>query len=255
MATQVYRSVYTGAEIDQAIADMQGALSAQLIVNDFSGGTGKVASAELAKILNNNIIANDQPEHIKSQLTSIADSHLLTDAEYSKFSFLERSSAFRGGFANAAARDTAISSEYAGYLGNEISFLQDDGSGDNLSEFSRWDSVAGAWRKIQLYNTGGSVPTTIATAGANNFLSFRFARYNTMKAMVQASTLDGTQRQVQEAVLTYVHGDVYISVYNELGNNTGLFSLSTAVDSTNVYLVLTTTQANLSVTGKILAMI
>jgi hypothetical protein len=255
MATQIYRSVYTGAEIDQAIADMQGALSAQLIVNDFSGGTGKIASAELAKILNNSIIANDQPTHIRSQLTSIPDSHVLTDAEYSKFNFLTSSSGFRGRFVNSSARDTALSTEYPGYTGKEISFIDDDGSGDNLSELSRWDVSSGSWKKVQLYNAGGSVPVTIAAAGANNFLSFRFARYNTMKAMVQVSTADGTQRQVQEAMLTYIHGDVYISVYSEVGNNSGLFSLSTAVDSTNVYLVVTTTQANLSVTGKVLAMI
>ncbi len=255
MATQIYRSVHTGPEIDQAISQMQGSLSAQLIVNDFSGGTGKVASAELAKILNNNIIANDQPAHIRSQLTSIADSHVLTDAEYTRFNYLSRSTSFRGVFVNDAARTTAISSEYSGYLGNEITFLQDDGSGDNLSEFSRWDAISSSWKKIQLYNTGGTVPQTITTASANNFLSFRFVRYNTMKVLVSASTLDGTQRHVQEATLTYVNGDVYISVYGETGNNTNLMTLTTSVDSSNVYIVVNTQQANLSITGRVLAMI
>lgn len=258
MATQVYRSVYTGQEIDQAIADMQGALSAQLIVNDFSGGTGKIASAELAKILNNNIIANNQPAQLKSQITSIPDSHLLTDAEYSSLKYATgtgRTSAFRGVFANAAARDTAISTEYAGYHGNEISFLQDDGSGDNLNEFSRWDTSSNTWKKVQLYNTGGTVPVVIAAASSTNFLSFRFARYNTMKVLVSARSADGTQGQVQEAILSYIHGDVYISVYSEVGNSSTLFNLTTAVDSTNVYVVLNTTAPNLTVTGKVMAMV
>lgn len=255
MANQVYRSVYTGPEIDQAITEMRGALSASLIVNDFSGGTGKIASAELAKILNANIIANDQPAHIKSQLTSIADSHLLTDAEYARFNFLTRSSAFRGGFTNAAARDTAISSEYTGYLGNEISFIQDDGSGDNLSEFSRWDAVSGSWKKIILYNAAGTAPATIPTASANNLFSFRFARYNTMKCLVSVSSADGTQRQIQEAILTYVSGNVYISVYNEVGNSQSLFNITTSLDATNVYLVVNTLSANLVVTGKVIAMV
>lgn len=255
MATQVYRSVYTGQEIDQAIADMRGALSVNLIVNDFSGGTGRIASAELAKTLNASIIANDQPTHIKSQLASIPDAHLLSDAEYAQIGYTDRTIAFRGVFATAAARDAAIGSEYAKYKGSELSFLQDDDSGDGLSEFSSWDAVAGVWRKVKLYNVGGTIPQTIATASATNFLSFRFARYNTMKVLVQASTLDGKQRQVQEAILTYINGDVYISVYSELGNNTGLFTLSTSVDSTNCYIVMNTTQANLSITGKVIAMI
>lgn len=255
MANQVYRSVYTGQEIDQAITEMRGALSASLIVNDFSGGTGKIASAELAKILNANIIANNQPANIKTQLTSIPDSHLLTDAEYSRFNYLTRSSAFRGGFASAAARDTAISSEYTGYQGNEVSFIQDDGSGDNLSEFSRWDMSTKTWKKIVLYNSGGTTPSTIATAGATNLFSFRYARYNTMKCFVSVSSADGTQRQVQEAILTYVAGSVYISVYNEVGNSQSLFTITTALDATNVYLVVNTLSANLVVTGKVIAMI
>lgn len=255
MANQVYRSVYTGQEIDQAIADMRGAVSAALIVNDFSGGTGKIASAELAKTLHDMIVANDDPNHIKSQLTSIPDSHLLTDAEYTKFNFLGRSTAFRGVFADAATRQTAIQGEYAGYLGNEISFIQNDGSGDNLNEFSRWDITSGSWKKVQLYNAGGLPPQVVAAASATNYLSFRFARYNTMKCLVSVSNAAGNQRQIQEAILTYIAGDVYISVYNEVGNVSNLFTLSTAVDSTNVYLVVNTTQANLSLTGKILAMI
>lgn len=253
--TQVYRSVFTGQEIDQAISEMQGALSAQLIVNDFSGGTGKVASAELAKILNNNIIANNQPANIRAQLVSIPDSHVLTDAEYSKFNYLGSSTTFRGVYANAAARDTAINSEYAHYLGNEVSFIADDGSGDSLSEFSRWDIPTSSWKKIQLYNAGGTPQQTIPAATATNLFSFRKARYTAMKCLVAVCDAAGANRQIQEVLITYVVNDAYISVYNEIGNSQTLFSLTTAIDANNVYVVVNTTAANLKVSGKILAMI
>lgn len=251
----VYRSVYTGQEIDQAISEMRSALSAQLIVNDFSGGTGRVASAELAKILNANIIANNQPANIKTQLTSIPDSHVLTDAEYSKFNFLGRATSFRGVYNNASDRDTAISNEYANYLGNELTFIQDDGSGDSLSEFSRWDIQSGSWKKVQLYNAGGTKPQVIAAAGATNLFSFRIARYAAMKCLVAVSDATGANRQIQEVLITYVGTDTYISVYNEIGNSQSLFNLTTSIDPNSVYLVVNTLSANLTVTGKILAMI
>jgi hypothetical protein len=253
--TQVYRSVFTGAEIDQAISEMRGALSAQLISNDFTGGTGKIASAELAKILNNNIIANNQPANIRSQLTSIPDSHVLTDAEYSKFNYLGGTSSFRGVFTNAANRDTTIGPEYAHYLGNEVSFLADDGSGDNLSEFSRWDVPTSTWKKVQLYNAGGTPPQVIATASATNLFYFRKARYTAMKCLVAVCDAAGANRQIQEVLITFVVNDTYISVYNEIGNSQTLFNLTTAIDANNVYVVVNTTAANLTVTGKILAMI
>jgi hypothetical protein len=256
MATpQKYISVFTGQEIDQAIAEMRGALSASLIVNDFSGGTQKVASAELAKILKGMVDANNLPANIKTQLLSNANTHVLTDAEYSKINYLTRSTSFRGVFTNAAERTAALSSEYTGYTGNEVTFIQDDGSGDGLSEFSRWDTTTSSWAKIRLYNTGGTTPTTIVSAGPNNLFSFRKDRYNTMKVLVSVSNSVGSQRQIQEAIVTVIGSDTYISVYNEVGNVSNLYSLSSSISGNNVNLVVTTTLPNLVVTGRVLAMI
>jgi len=255
MATQKYISIYTGAEIDQAITEMRGALSASNIVNDFSGGTTKVASAELAKILKGMIDTNNQPSNIKTQLLSVPDTHVLTDAEYAALGHLGRATSFRGSYNNAAARDTALTSEYVSYVGNEVTFIYDDGSGDSLSEFSRWNPNTLRWEKIQLYNAAGTPPQTIATASAYTLFSYRQARYNTMKALVSVSSADGTQRQIQEALITYVGTDTYISVYNEVGNASNLFNLTTSIASGYVNLIVNTTAANLVVTGRIIAMI
>lgn len=257
MATpQKYISVFTGAEIDQAISEMRGALSASLIVNDFTtGGAGKIASAELAKILKQQVDANNLPANIKAQLLSVPNTKVLTDAEYARLNYLTSTTAFRGGFTNAASRAAALTSEYVGYTGNEVTFLVDDGSGDSLSEFSRWDIPSSSWKKIKLYNEGGTTPQVVATASTITLLTFRKDRYNTMKALVSVQNSGATSRQVQEVLITFIGADTYISVYNEVGNATNLFTLGSSISGDFVNLTVTTLSANLTVTGKMIAML
>jgi len=221
-----YRSVFTGQEIDEAIATMRASsLGIGLLVNDFSGGVSKIASAELAKILKTTVDANDEPAHIKAQLMSIPNAKVLSDVEYNRVVNLGNTVAFRGSFANADARATATNTESVGYIGGEITFIADDGSHDHLPEFSTWDWNNSVWRKVQLYNEGGTFPVVVATASATNLFNFKANRYSAIKVLIVSSNGNGTQKQVQEALITHIGTDTYISVYNEVGN-ANLISLS-----------------------------
>lgn len=259
LSTNRYRSVFSGREIDEAIASMKNTLSSDLIVNDFTtGGQGKIASAELTKILKSQVDANDDPAHIKSQLLSVPNTHTLNDLEYSTIQELTASSSFRGSFVDAAARDVAIANSAvttADMKGNEITFLEDDGSGDGLSEFSRWDTSSNSWEKIQLYNLGEVKPQTIAVASSVVLFSYRTEKYNTMKCLVSVCNSTQTQRQVCEVLVTHVGVDTYVSIYSEIGNVSTLFDVSTTIASGLVNLIITTKSPNLTISGKRIAML
>ena len=226
VAPQKYRSVFTGQEIDQAVAAMRDSLKINLISNDFTGGTGKIASAELAKILRTDLDAVNTGANIKAKLLSIPDAKVLTDVQYARVAALGGTPSFRGVYTNPTTRDAALTAEVATYTGNEIAFLADDGFGDGISEFSRWDQGSASWKKVVLDSGQGTYPQVIAAASNVNLFSFRANRYSAMKCLVVVSNANGTQKQVLEGLITHIGKDTYISVHNEVGNVSNLFNLS-----------------------------
>jgi hypothetical protein len=257
VAPQKYRSVFTGQEIDEAIASMQGSLNAGLIANDFNGGVGRIASAELAKTLKNTIDANNTGVNIKTLLLSVPNTKVLTDAEHTRLNFLTSTTSFRGSYPSAAVRDAALEDESASYVGGELTFLVDDGSGDELSEISRWDPGSNSWKKVQLYNAAGASPQLIAAESAVDMFTYRTVRYSALKVLIAAHNIGQTQRQVQEALLTHVGSDTYISVYNEIGNVSNLFNITSSINTSTgiVTVTVNTLAANVTLTGSVLAMI
>lgn len=86
-----YRSVFTGAEIDALLASIKTKIDQSLIKNDFTGGEGYVASAEVVKTLNDAIVNLQNPNFFKALLLSLTDNNIYTTAEKQKLASVDLS--------------------------------------------------------------------------------------------------------------------------------------------------------------------
>lgn len=245
-----YRSIYTGQEIDEAIASMKASVGL-IISNDFLGGQDKAASAELAKTLNDHLTVVDTPDHIANLLSQSAGYIAFTDADQAK---LDRTNtSFRGVYADLSSLNSATLSEDLSYTGNEIAVIINNGFG--FTEIRRWDASKAVWTKAKLFGVGDFDSVTASVAGQVSTFSFNPGNFSTMKCLISVSNNANTQRQIQEILVTYIGGDTYISIYGDVGN-ASLFNASAGVDgSGNVVLYITTLSDNLTISGKQLALI
>ena len=246
-----YRSIYSGLQLDQAVTQIQNSIPSTSIANDFLGGTTRVASAELAKTLYTSLNAAITPASIKAILLSNANTNNYSDAEKAKLSTM--SSSIMGSFATIAARTSALTP--VNYVGTELSFVVDDGTGRGISQLSRWDITKNAWVIARLYNVDEFIPTTIATASAVPLYSFDVTKFSLIKVLIACASSDGTSRQIQEVLLSYVGADTYISVYGEVGNNSTLFNLTSSMSGNVVTLTATTSTVNSTIRYKMTDMI
>ena len=234
-----YSSVFSGTQIDEAIAGMQGAVTGDIIVNDFSGGTTKVASAQLAVILNNSIIAATTSSNLVSVLTA-GGYPPITTAQYNKLNQI--SPAFVGSFANPTTRTAGTNT--IPYVGTEISVLVDDATGRSMSQISRWDIPTSAWKLLRIYNVDEYPPVPVVTASTVPIYSFSMTQFSFIKLLVCCADSAGVNRQVQECLVTFVGTTPYVSVYGQVGSSSTLFTLSASITGTTLTVSATTSIAN-----------
>lgn len=254
--TPTYRSVFSGQEIDEAILAMKNSLDASMIANDYNGGVLRIASAEIAKDLHQQVVQLQDPEYLRGLLLSISGAAQFTIDDQTKLDYA-RTDYFRGSYLTKATRDSTTLPEILNYNGDEIAFVVDDGTG--LSELSVWDTTQNAWRKAYLSRNFDIVPITSAVASDNVVTTFDASKYSTLKVLVTGTS--GTSIQSQEILMTVsidtnnVVQNVYLSVYGEVGNDFGLFNIKSSVNGTVVGLVATTLRPSVKVAAQIIALI
>ena len=231
-----YRSIFSGQQIDDAVSGMQNVLTKVSIVNDFSGGTDKAASAQLAVTLNNSIINLTSPASIQTALLSINGNQMFTTAEQTKLNNL--STSFVGSYINPTTRTANLNP--VNFVGTELSGLIDDGTNRGMSQISRWDYPSASWKQLRLYNVDEFIPLSVPTASAVPIYSFDITRFSFIKMLVCCADTAGLNRQIQECLVSFVGTNTYISVYGEVGNNSNLFNLTTSL-SGNILTVTATT--------------
>ena len=236
-----YNSIFSGQAIDQAVSNMQNAVTLVDIANDFNGGTTKVASAELAKTLNTNITTGLSPSNIAAIILSIPNSNIYTTAEKNKLASL--STALTGSYYDVLAR-TATAPSPVGYVGTELSFVVHDGTNRNLAQLSRWDISSATWKMARLYNIDEFVPVIVPTASVFPLYSFNKTRFSLIKVLISCVDSAGLNRQIQEVLVSFVGTDTYISVYGEVGNSSTLFNLTTSISGNIITLSATTSTTN-----------
>ena len=232
---QRYRSAYTGKEIDELLSSIKLKIDETYITNDYSGGTNRVASAELAKDLDTRVKKFQDPNFFKDLLSQVPDNNLFTDDYKAKLESL--SDKFKGVFNNKADRDAAINT--VNFLGGEITLLLDDGSDSKLQEWSVWNNQRSRWEKSLFYKSGELDPITITVPGTVVFASFDRTLYNTCKMLITG--VNGSASQCCEALLVHNNNDTFLSVISTVGSTNQMFKLSTALVGDMVRLLAQTT--------------
>lgn len=208
-----YRSGYTGREIDEILASVKNKLDASSIVNDFEqGGADLVASAELAKILHQDVVRLQDPNYFHEILSQIPDFNMFTDEYKNKLDGID--DRFKGIFLNAADRDANL--ETINFIGGELTFLLDDGSESKLNEWSIWNNLQSRWIKANFVDLG-TVPALDITAPGNyELMNADAIKNNTWKICVtymNVNALYSTEMSI------FVHGaDVVFTRFNTILN-------------------------------------
>lgn len=254
MNTLKYRSLFTGQEIDTLLSQVRSKIDSSLIVNDFSGGTTYIASAELAKNLNLQIAAFRDPNYFKALLLSIPDNNIYTDADKAVVDSLRTSSKFYGSFANAADRDAHV--DPSSFSGGEITFLVDDGTGNSTSAWTRWDTGQRLWVIASFNANNRSSRYAIATQGNSAVISsFNYSLYNACKVLISCKDATGATLRVIEVVYAKSLNDTYIVMYGEIGNSTGMFTLATATSAGTAQLIATSLIPAITISTNTIAVI
>lgn len=250
MATpQVYRSIFTGQEIDTILAAVKNKLDASLIVNDYSGGTGKLASAEIAKDLDGRINAFSDPNYIKTLILSVPDSNIYTTEEKTKLATM--SGQFLGSYPDGATRDSKVRT--SSLLGGELTFIENDGTGLGLGGWFKWNNQTNQWEKAPLFDNAEDVFTSVPVAASTIIASFDSTKFSSMRGIVQGKNATNSYVNIQEFLMIYDGTNTYISVFGEAGNYHNLFGLSTRIDAGIVSLVAATTVNNTTIRVRRLA--
>lgn len=241
-----FRSKFTGQEIDQILASVKTKIDSSIISNDFNGGTDKVASAELAKILHDSLHAFSDPNYITQLILSVSGSNLYTDAEKRKLASLNAD--FKGVFLTKTDRDNNLNT--ADYDGGEMCVIRNVGNG--LGEIEVWDSVVGAWVRQELYDTGIINALTILLT-PSVVVNFDTTKYTTMELSITAKqTIYGTVNiQVIKMIVCSDGSNVYWSTVGNVGNNNSLITVTASSGSPSQ--IIATGQKGCVVTGKVLA--
>lgn len=206
-----FRSRYTGAEVDSLLTSISNKIDTSYIVNNFDGGTGLVASAELAKTLYLNDQRFEDPNYIQDLILSIPNAVIYTTADQDKLNRL--AGAFQGSFPNAATRNQSVNT--GSFKGGELTFLINDGNGQQ--ELSYWDSGALTWQKSQLIPSDNTIPATYPSGGDNVVMIMDLAKYEAAKYMVKCR--NGTDIMIFEILLCTNGVDTFWTSQGYIGNN------------------------------------
>lgn len=209
-----YRSRYTGRQIDELLGSIQGKIDTTYIVNDWSGGTDLVASAELAKNLHDRLEKFKDPNFVKELYLTIPDADIFTKQDRAR---LDRTIGFfLGSFPNAAERNLAINT--IGFKGGEITFLIDDGEG--LQELSYWDTNTLSWRKSKWTREMGGGSETPSTGPDTPVIVVDRNKFSSGKYLVKAQ--QGLLVKVLEVIFTSAGDNSWWTSYAPIGNLSGV---------------------------------
>ncbi|BAU39962.1 hypothetical protein [Ralstonia phage RSP15] len=215
-----YRIKFTGQELDVMLRRAKTLLDQTLIANDFDGGTDRVASAELAKILKEGTTQFTDPIKLRDLIESIPGVNFLTTEMVNKLNRM--SEKFRGVFRTTVERDSALRPEIPGYTGLElVLILNDDG---NLARWYYYKMPDKKWVPVDLYNFGlfneGVItPTPGFPTPPITMLEVDPDKYMYVKVLVYG--LSGSKIEAQIVSITFDNRQYgYYNIFNHCGTTT-----------------------------------
>lgn len=209
-----FRSRYTGSEVDSLLTSITQKIDTSFIINDFNGGAGLVASAELAKTLYTNSLRLQDPNYIRSLILSIPNAVIVTQSDLDKLNRLAGS--FQGSYPNASTRNLAVNP--AAFKGGELTFLVNDGNGQQ--ELSYWDAGGLVWTKAKLTPSPNTAPSFYPSGGDAIVITLDITRYDGAKYFVKVKS--GANILIFELLVCYSGLDTFWTTQGFIGNNTGI---------------------------------
>jgi len=237
-----YRSSYTGQQIDRLLGSISSKLDATAIKNDFLGGEGQVASAELAKILNDQFQQFLDPNFFRDLIQNIPDNNLFTDEDKAKLDAVDNTT-YKGVFLNSADRSANLST--SGFTGKEITFLLDDGEG--LQAWDYWDTSTSSWEKAKLVTADELANLTFPTVGTGVLATFDKTERRVGKFVVYGTKV--LDFQSFEFLVGTNGTDTFISAFGEVGN-AQLFDVDAQVSGDTINVRVTTLTSGVTVSGR-----
>lgn len=239
-----YRSRFTGAEIDTLLASISNKIDSSIIINDFSGGTTKVASAELAKILYADFQSLSNPNYLLSIIETIPDFNVFTTAEKTKLDGM--SGEFKGVFQTTTDRDNNLVT--TSYVGGECCIIVD--VANSLGEIEEW-VVGYGWTRIELYNLGNLTTVTMSSTTATVY-TYSTLIDSTAKMILTAQKVIGAVNNIQSIELLVCSNgtDVFYTTYGNIGNNNSLVTINVSYSSPTVTVYISGTSGT-SINGRV----
>lgn len=243
----IYRSIYTGQQIDELLTAIKFKVSSNAISNAFSDvgdplNKEKISSAELCNILNERMANIENPEFLKTIIDRINDSNIFTDADKDKLDGL--SVKFKGVYVNTPTRDSEISTNT--FTGGELCLLLNDGEG--AQAFQYWDANNNKWKTANTVRTNVSGDVTLPTIGTITFHTIDKSIYNTCELTVVGSKASSVHTS---KILVTVAGNEIISCkYADLWNTSQLYTTNITISGNEIVLGVDTLTAGVTVRAK-----
>lgn len=250
---QIYRSMYSGQQIDHLLSSISTKIDVSAIANDLNGGVNRVASAEQVKLLAANLSNSLDPAYLKSIILTIPDFNIYDNNSKLKLDSLNDN--FKGVYDTVSDRnmiDTTL------YTGKELVFVKDNGASPSQQLLSFWKVLStdpdtglstGVWQEAELTKPIISITTT----GSSPLypVSFDVADIKVVRGTIYASK--SSNFQVEEFLISTNGVDSYYTGYNFQGNSTSLFTAAVSRLSTTCRLSLTGLTSGTSISIQIIS--
>lgn len=226
---QVFQSELTGQEIEEALKSVKDKVSTSDIVNDYSGGITKIASAESVKLLNDWKTRFGDPEFIRELYLTIPESRVFTAQNLLDLEAVKRR--FVGAFKTPSERTTSLISQPL--QGSEVSLLI--GENGALQQLQFYDSLTASWKTC----VWSESPTTqeYAAVGEQTVIRFDGSLYTAAEYGIVIS--NGSLTSFSKLMIAHNSNEIFYTVNGSVENAPDLLTIeSVYYDSADVCLAV-----------------
>lgn len=243
----IYRSIYTGQQIDELLTAIKFKVSSNAISNMFSDvgdplNKEKISSAELCNILNERMSNIENPEFLKTIIDRIDDSNIFTDAHKDKLEGL--SDKFKGVYTSKPVRDSEINTNT--FIGGELCLLLNDGGGAQV--FQYWDANTNHWKTANTVHTNVSGSVTLPTIGTVTFHTIDKSVYSTCELTVVGTKASSIH--TSKILVTAIGSEIISCKYADLWNTNPLYTTNITASGNEIVLGVDTLTAGVTVRAK-----
>lgn len=219
----VFRSQYSGSEIEEILLSVKDKINKSDIVNDFSGGAQKVASAESVKILKTWQNQFQDPEFVRTLYLTIPDSEIFTTGYKTSLEKLIRG--FVGAFSTESERSTSLLNQTL--VGKEVSLII--GQPGSLQRLQYYDQTTETWKDCVWTET--PLPQEFESAGVQTVIRFPMS----FTAAEYGVTLsNGSEMSVAKILIIHNGSQIQYTVNGSVEFGTAIEVASTFYDDGDV---------------------